>query len=61
LIAQYAKEDQKMNEWVFATTTVNVRCKLFVTLILSFYAFMIAGALVLPFFVKNKLPGFDPF
>jgi len=50
-----------MEEWVLATTNVTVRCKRFVFFILSFCAIMITGALLLPFFVKNKLPGVDPF
>jgi hypothetical protein len=50
-----------MKEWVLATTTVTVRCKFFVTLILSFCALLVIGALILPFFVKDKLPGVDPF
>jgi hypothetical protein len=50
-----------MDEWVLATTNVTVRCKRFVFSILSFCAVIILGALILPFFVKNKLPGVDPF
>lgn len=53
--------DLVMDEWIFAATTITVHCKPFVFGILIFCAILVIGALILPFFVKDKLPGVDPF
>jgi hypothetical protein len=50
-----------IDEWIFAATTITVHCKTFVFGILIFCAILVIGALFLPFFVKDKIPGVDPF
>lgn len=54
-------EDLIMDEWIFAATIITVHCKPFVFGILIVCAILVIGALILPFFVKDKLPGVDPF
>jgi hypothetical protein len=61
MLDQYRKEDAKMKKWIFSSTSVTVKCRPFVISTLSGCAVLIIGALVLPFLVKNRLPGVDPF
>jgi hypothetical protein len=61
MLDQYRKEDSKMKKWIFSSTSVTVKCLPFVVSTLTGCAVLIIGALVLPFMVKNRLPGVDPF
>ncbi|KAF2731924.1 hypothetical protein EJ04DRAFT_554380 [Polyplosphaeria fusca] len=61
ILNQNGQDDHRMREWVFSATSVTVKCRRFVIGTLLVCSILIIGALIMPFFVQNRIPGVDPF
>jgi hypothetical protein len=58
---KYKSVENRMNDWIIAETTVTLKCYTYVYSVLLFCAVLICGAMAVPFTVKNRLKGVDPF
>lgn len=58
---QYVKEEKRMQSWVFAETSVTVRCTGYIMAIMALCALILGGGLAIPFVVRNEIVGVDPF
>jgi hypothetical protein len=64
VLSQYQKDARKMASWVFDETSVTVKCRTYVKLVLSLCAIIVLGGLAVPFSLQGetqKVFGFDPF
>ncbi|KAK6364505.1 hypothetical protein LTS17_012128 [Exophiala oligosperma] len=61
VVQQYVKEEKRMQSWVFAETSVTVRCTGYIMAIMVLCALVLGGGLAIPFVVRNEIVGVDPF
>ncbi|KIW11026.1 hypothetical protein PV08_10325 [Exophiala spinifera] len=61
VVQQYVKEEKRMQSWVFAETSVTVRCTGYIMAIMGLCAVVLGGGLAIPFVVRNEIVGVDPF
>jgi hypothetical protein len=57
----YQKEEEKMRDWIIAETSVTVTCRRYIISILAICAVILCGGIAIPFAVKDRIVGVDPF
>ena len=50
-----------MSKWTITASSVTVRCRTYVTLVQGITALIVLGGLAVPFTVRNRIQGVDPF
>ena len=61
VIEEYKRNSSKTKKWVVAETSIRVNCSGYSRSILAVALVIIAAALTVPFTVRNKIAGVDPF
>src|ERR1700722_11857733 len=52
---------RKMDQWIISEDAVIINCRLYVITIIAIAIVIILGGMAIPFVVKNKIEGVDPF
>ncbi|KAK8850898.1 hypothetical protein PGQ11_013377 [Apiospora arundinis] len=55
------KNDHKMDQWVFDTSSVTIKCRGYVYTVLGVCAAIVCGGVAIPFSVGSRIDGVDPF
>jgi hypothetical protein len=61
LVEQYDKAKQKMKTWITNENSITIKCSRYTYVVLALCAIIIAGGLAIPFIVKDRIIGVDPF
>lgn len=61
LLADYQANTPEMSKWVISASSITVNCRKYATIVQVAVVILILGALSLPFTVRDRIPGVDPF
>ncbi|KAI9780750.1 MAG: hypothetical protein M1839_006537 [Geoglossum umbratile] len=61
MLEQYAKHKREMDTWVVFEDSITVRCRRYVVTVICIAALIVCGGMAIPFIVRNKIRGVDPF
>jgi len=53
--------EKQLKHWVIAESSVTVPCKRYIVMVLAFCTIILCGGLAVPFVVKQRITGVDPF
>jgi hypothetical protein len=61
VVQQYLKEEKIMRGWIFAETSVTVKCRGYIIAVMTICSVVLSGGLAVPFTVHGRITGVDPF
>lgn len=57
----YKRDEELMREWVFTTSTVIVKCRVYVMTVMVVCSVILGGGIAIPYCVQERIKGVDPF
>jgi hypothetical protein len=61
IIAEYAKHKQEMDHWVVSEDSITIKCRWYVALVITTALIVVCGCMAVPFLVRTRIQGVDPF
>jgi hypothetical protein len=61
LIDQYHRDKSRMSHWIIAEDTVTIKCRRYCFVVITIAVTLVVGAMAIPFTVRDKIKGVDPF
>ncbi|KAI9709904.1 MAG: hypothetical protein M1820_002981 [Bogoriella megaspora] len=61
ILTEYKRHTQKMDAWIIAEDSITINCQIYVISIISIAVIIVCGSLSVPFAVRNRIGGVDPF
>ncbi|PVH68760.1 hypothetical protein DL98DRAFT_662021 [Cadophora sp. DSE1049] len=58
---QYQRDEKLMRDWIFTTSSVTVKCRGYVAAVLAVCSIILGGGIAIPYCVKERITGVDPF
>jgi hypothetical protein len=61
VIAEYAKHRQDMDHWIVSEGSTTIKCRLYVTLVITAAVIVLCGCMAVPFVFRTRIQGIDHF
>jgi hypothetical protein len=61
VVQQYLEDEKIMRGWIFAETSVTVKCRGYIVSVMAICSVILGAGLAVPFTVQNRIVGVDPF
>ncbi|OBT58635.1 hypothetical protein VE04_01227 [Pseudogymnoascus sp. 24MN13] len=58
---RYQRDEKLMREWIFTTSTVTVKCRRYVVVVMAICFIILGGGIAIPSCVQERIKGVDPF